>query len=390
MGTPKGGSVSAASSPLVPLSAANSPIVTSVGSNLSVTGSSSSSAVTSGPTHAQSMSDMILSNAPSVAGFHSLHPFYSGPGIRPGTAQPHTYMSIPTGPPQVSAVVSNKRGLVSASPIAKPTPIQAGHAPKIGGGGSFVKTHSVTTTTTKSMGTTPPPLPTNKSAMLVTSSIPATVSSVSQTNLPSFPPGSSVIKQPSSQHQMKQSQQQQQSQTVSYHHISSVGVGGGSGSSSNQVSHQQPQTYTPPPPSGKPHGNTDGAPSMGPMFFTHPAIQGHIIPVAYQTMLPVHGTPTASGNIQQPPPGGHLHPTSSTLTELLAPSSIVASPSSMREGGSGIINVSAGQGKLHDVGVRPYSPSQQQQQQQQSTINRHGPTCTGNRAVHTHTHTHTC
>jgi hypothetical protein len=90
------------------------------------------------------------------------------------------------------------------------------------------------------------------------------------------------------------------------------------------------------------------------MFIAHPTMQGHVIPVAaYPAMLSAaHG---AGGAAVVP------HPTSSTLTELLAPSPVVAT-SSLRDGGGG-----GKVGKVHEVAMRPYSP------QHISTGSRHGP-----------------
>lgn len=308
LGTPK--SSSASSSTM-----ASSPASSSPGSG---TGPSTSIATSTTPVLAHSMSDMILSNAPSVTGFHTLHPFYpSGPGIRPGSGQ---YISIPTAPsPQASAVASNKRPSVSATTIAKPTPIQAGqqYPSKVS---TFVKNHPSHQQTSKNMTV---PSTTNKTIMIMTSSAghglhPTTASTSQAAN---FPPGPSVIKQPSSR-PSQQTHHQLQHQQGTLH------------------SNQQPQNY----PQGKskvyintpPDGNQD---SLQPVFFaTHPTIQG-MISVPYQTMI-------------QPSPN---HPASSTLTELLAPSGAVVS-SSLREGGKG---------KVHDVGMRPYSPH---------SSNRHGPT----------------
>ena len=373
LGTPKVGplstSASSSSSALAPPPSANPPIVTSA---TPTPISAGSTGVVGGalppPILVQSMSDMILSNAPSVAWSHSLHPFYTATGMRPGSGQPQ-YMSIPTGPPQVSAVVSNKRVSVTAAPIAKPTPVQAGHAPKnLGGGATFVK--ATTAVVGKSTSGSPAP-PTNKPGHL-TASNQATVSSSSSSSqavLPSFPPGSSVIKHPLPLPSSQQPQARLTPQSGGYPHIGGGGGGGGGGG----VNQPPPKNY--PPPSavatvGKPHANSETA--VGPMFFAHhPTMQGHVIPVAYQTMLPAaapaHGGGVPSGggggSVVQPP----LHPASSTLSELLAPSSVVAS-STLREGGGGGGGGGGKQGKLHDVGVRPYSPGHH------PTINRHGPT----------------
>ena len=82
-------------------------------------------------------------------------------------------------------------------------------------------------------------------------------------------------------------------------------------------------------------------------------MQGHVIPVAaYPAMLSA-----AHGGAAAVP-----HPTSSTLTELLAPSPVVAM-SSLRDGGGGGGGGKAG--KVHDVAMRPYSP--------QHISSRHGP-----------------
>ena len=90
-------------------------------------------------------------------------------------------------------------------------------------------------------------------------------------------------------------------------------------------------------------------------------MQGHVIPIAYQPMIPTHSGMAAAGagNVQTSP----AHQASSTLTELLAPGSAVTS-SSVREGGGK-------QGKMIDVGMQPYSPGQQQHH---STTIRYGPT----------------
>ena len=363
LGTPKGSAVSAASSPLASSSATDSTPSTTAGPNTTVAGSPSSAG---GPILAHSMSDMILSNAPSVAGFHSLHNFYpSSPGIRPvGSGKPQ-YISIPTAPPQVSAVVSNKRPISVTATIAKPTPIQGGHASKVG---TFAKSHPGhpprEPPTSKRLGT-PPPLP-NKAVMLVSSSpglIPAAVPSSSQT-APNFPPGSSVIKQPTASqvrqshhhHHHSHAHQQQQGTSVTVHPASHQPAAG-----------KQSKLYinAPPlPPPTQQDGNTNPSESMGPVFFAHPTMQGHVIPVAaYPTMIQTHG---AGSNVQPPPPPSNAV-TSSTLTELLAPTPTVVS-SSLREGGGGK------QAKVHDGGMRSYSPIQQQQQH--SSANRYGPTGT--------------
>lgn len=336
LGTPRSSSASTVSSPLASSPAASSPS-TSSGPNPSVTGSSSGS----GAVLAHSMSDMILSNAPSVAGFHTLHPFYpGGPGIRPGSGQPQ-YMSIPTTLPQASAVASNKRTSVSTTTmIAKPTPMQTGHGPKVG---TFVKTHPGHPPTSKGMGAPP----TSKAVMLVTSSsghtlpLPVTVSTSQAAN---FSPGSSVIKQPSArQTQAHHHLQQQQQTSVALHQA-------------QQSQSLKQKVYI----NTAPDSNPDSIP---PVFFAHSTMQGHMISLPYQAMIQTHGIP---GNVQ---PGGHPpshpppnHPVSSTLTELLAPASAVV-PTYLREGGGK-------QGKMHDVGMRPYSPGQQHH----STSSRHGPT----------------
>lgn len=296
LGTPK--SSSAVSSPL-----ASSPASSSPGSS---TGSSTSATSTAGgPVLAHSMSDMILSNAPSVTGFHTLHPFYpGGPGIRPGSGQPQ-YMAIQTVPsPQASAVGSNKRPPLSATTIAKPTPMQP-HS-KVG---TFVKNHPSHLQISKGMTV---PTTTNKTVMIMTSSSghglhPATATT-SQTA-----PGSSVIKLSSRQSQSTHHQLQHQQGA---HH---------STQHSQSYPQAKPKVYI----NTTPDGNQE---SMPPVFFTHPTMQGHMISVPYQAMLQPHPTPN--------------HPASSTLTELLAPSGPVVT-SSLREGGKG---------KVHDAGVRPYSP----------------------------------
>lgn len=300
LGTPR--SSSAVSSPL-----ASSPASSAPGSS---TGPSTSATSTAGgPVLAHSMSDMILSNAPSVTGFHTLHPFYpSGPGIRPGSGQPQ-YMAIPTAPsPQASAVGSNKRPPVSATTIAKPAPMQAvqPHS-KVG---SFVKNHPSHLQISKGMTV---PSTTNKTVMIMTSSSghglhPATAPT-SQTA-----PGSSVIKLSSRQSQPTHHQLQHQQGA---HH---------STQHSQSYPQAKPKVYI----NTTPDGNQE---SMPPVFFTtHPTMQGHVISVPYQAMLQPHATPN--------------HPASSTLTELLAPSGPVVT-SSLREGGKG---------KTHDPGVRPFSP----------------------------------
>ena len=336
--------MSAASSPLASSPAASSP-ATSSGTSTSSAGSPSTSGAA---VLAHPVSDMILSNAPSVAGFHSLHPFYpGGPGIRPGSGQPQ-YMSIPTA--AASAVASSKHPSVSVATIAKPTPVQAGHGSKLG---SFVKSHPVHQPLT-SKGA-----PSNAAVLLVSSSsghglLPATVSTPQVVN---FPPGSSVIKQPTTSqvrqvqahhhhhhhhhasHTSQQQQLQQKGGTVALH----------------QASPQQTQAFA----AGKQQKvyinapiPTDGSPeSIPPMFFTH-----QVIPVPYQAMIQTHGIQTGASGQPQP------HPVSSTLTELLAPGTAVVT-SSLREGGGKT-------GKIQEVGVRPYSPGQQHH----STSSRHGPT----------------
>ncbi|CAI7994472.1 hypothetical protein GBAR_LOCUS1456 [Geodia barretti] len=243
-------------------------------------------------------------------------------------------------PRRFSAVVTNKRPTVSSGNIAKPTPVQATHGSKIGGG-TYIKT--MPPSTSKGVGANPMSIPgsNNKPPTIPSASssgvIPVTIpSSVWTAGSPSFPPGSSVIKQPLSTQQPRQPH---------HHHAHGptvVSVHSGVPSS---------QAYSPlvgkQPPPHQQRANPE------PMFIAHPTMQGHVIPVAaYPAMLSA-----AHGGAAAVP-----HPTSSTLTELLAPSPVVAM-SSLRDGGGGGGGGKAG--KVHDVAMRPYSP--------QHISSRHGP-----------------
>ena len=306
-------------------SSASSPVPSSSGPNSSVSGPTLS---VGGTSHAHTMSDIILSNAPSVPEFHhSIHPFYSGPGIRPGSG----HIAIPTGPPQVSAVITNKRPSVSTSSIAKPTPVQAS-LPTKNTAMPYIKTLSpVLPPTTKGLVLGAVSLPgglinkSSSSAAILTSCGGFSTSVSSSVQSQSFAPGTSVIKQPLSS----------QPRQLQFHH------------SQHGSSPSSTPSYPPLSAKQQPHQRTNPEP----VYITHPAMQGHMIPVAaYPAMLPA---PSATVI-----PGGH--PTISTLTELLAPGAPVTS-SALREGGGG--------GKLGGVGMRPYSPGQQHVP---STV-RHGP-----------------
>ena len=324
LGTPKCTSTSSGSSPVASSAGLNS-ITSSV----------------AGAVHIHSMSNMILSNAPSVPEFHHpIPPFYSGSGIRPGPG----HMPIPTGAPQVSAVIANKRPPVSSGNIAKPTPVPASHSPKIAGS-SYMKgvssAHSPATTT-KAV-----PLPTgtggltNKSLLLTTSSssgaTPASTSSLSQAGSPSFPSGSSVIKQPLPAQPRPSLHLHGHSQ-----HASTVSV------------HSSTPSYPPLTVKQQRSSNPES------VYITHPAMQSHVISVpTYPAMLQAPGV---VGTVVPAPPG-QPHPTSSALAELLAPNPAVVSSSLRDSAGGGKL------GKVHEVGARPFSPSQQHM----STSSRHGP-----------------
>ena len=341
LGTPRSSSSASVPSPLPPSSTSSPSPGTNVGSSPHSGAAGSSSG--GGPIHSRTMSDMILSNAPSVPSFHPLHPFYSGgPGIRPGPPGQPQYISIATAlPPQVPAVAGgNKRSAaVSVTTIAKPTPLQASHSPKVG---SFSKSLSGGHPSSKGMSGGPAP-PGGNSTMLVTSSAsghglhPAAISISSASQTANFLTGSSVIKHSSSRQSQTAHHQQQQQQHFTQ---------------GKQKVYLGAQTDT-------------GPDSMASVFFAHPTMQGHMISLPYSAMMQSHGMAGAVPPGHPPPP--HSHPTSSTLTELLAPGVAVVSPP-QRDGGGG----GGKQGKVHDLGMRPYSPGQQQHHQVMA--NRHGPT----------------